>query len=86
MLAVVKPEAKLGPEAQMKIALMRAIDRDLRRRFRTLADAAEFAGADVMRLSRLRSGRHEYFSIVWLFRLAAAAKIHIRISVDPVPD
>lgn len=71
-------------EAQFKLALMRAIDTDLKRRFRTLADAADFADVTWMRLSRMRSGRHEYFSVNWLFRLAAAAEVHIRISVDAV--
>lgn len=63
---------------------MGAIDRNLKKRFRTLAEAAEFAGVDFMRLSRLRRGRYEYFSVNWLFRLADAAKIDIRITVDPL--
>jgi hypothetical protein len=74
----------LSVEAQFKLALMRAIDSDLRKRFRTLAEAAEYADVTWMRLSRMRSGRHEYFSVNWLFRLAATANVHIRISVDPV--
>lgn len=74
----------LGTEAQFKLALMRAIDTDLKRRFHTLAEAAEFADVTWTRLSRIRSGRHEYFSVNWLFRLADTAKVHIRISVDPV--
>lgn len=74
----------LPTEAQFKLALMRAIDSDLKRRFRTLAEAAEFADVTWMRLSRMRSGRHEYFSVNWLFRLADTAHVHIRISVDPV--
>lgn len=76
----------LGTEAQLKVALMRAIDSDLKRRYRTLAQAAEAIGPTItwQRLSRIRSGRHEYFSINWLFRLADAAHVHIRISVDPV--
>jgi hypothetical protein len=71
-------------EVQFKLALMRAIDSDLKQRFRTLAEAAEFADVTWMRLSRMRSGRHEFFSVNWLFRLAAAAQVHIRISVDRV--
>jgi len=81
------PAAQLsssGTEAQFKLVLMRAIDSDLKRRFRTLAEAADFADVPWMRLSRLRNGRHELFSVNWLFRLADAAKVHIRISVDPV--
>lgn len=77
-------DAILSAEAQFKLALMDAIDRDLKKRFRTLDEAADFADVTSMRLSRLRSGRHEFFSVNWLFRLAAAAQIHIRISVDPV--
>lgn len=76
--------AVLSKEAQFKLALMRAIDADLKRRFHTMAEAADFADVTWTRLSRMRSGRHEYFSIPWLFRLAEAAKVHIRISVDPM--
>lgn len=79
-----EPAGPLSTEAQFKLALMRAIDSNLKDRFDTLADAAEFADVTWMRLSRLRSGRHEYFSVNWLFRLAASARVHIRISVDPV--
>lgn len=75
--------APLPAEAQFKLALMRAIDADLQKRFRTLQEAADFADVTWMRLSRVRSGRHEYFSVNWLFRLAAAAKVRIRVSVDP---
>ena len=74
----------LPAEAKFKLALMRAIDTDLKRRFRTLAEAAEFADVTWMRLSRMRSGKHQYFSVNWLFRLASTAKVRIRISVDPV--
>lgn len=78
------PGAPPSAEAQLKIALMRAIDTDLRRRFRTLADAAEFTDVTWQRLSHVRCGRHELFSVAWLFDLADAAQVHIRISVDPV--
>jgi hypothetical protein len=81
---MIESGAPLGTQAQFKLALMRAIDTDLKRRFPTLVEAAEFADVTWMRLSRLRSGRHEYFSVNWLFHLAEAAQVHIRISVDPV--
>lgn len=74
----------LTTEAKLKLALMRAIDSDLKRRFRTMAEAAEFVGEDQMRLYRMGSGHHEFFSFKWLFRVAAAGNVHIRISVDPV--
>ena len=77
-------EPALDAEAQFKLLLMRAIDSDLKRRFRSLAEAAEFADVTWPRLSRLRNGRHELFSVNWLFQLAKTAKVHIRISVDPV--
>ncbi len=77
-------EPALNAEAQFKLALMRAIDTDLKRRFHSLAEAAEFADVTWMRLSRLRNGRHELFSVNWLFRLASVAQVHIRITVDPV--
>jgi len=81
---VLEPAAPLDAEAQFKLLLMRAIDHDLKRRFASLAQAAEFADVTWTRLSRLRNGRHELFSVNWLFKLASAAKVHIRISVDPV--
>jgi predicted XRE-type DNA-binding protein len=81
MAATLEP---LSAEAQFKLALMRAIDTDLQRRFITLEEAADFSDVTWTRLSRMRSGRHEYFSVNWLFRLAAKAKVHIRISVEPV--
>jgi Helix-turn-helix domain len=81
---VLDPTAPLDAQAQFKLALMRAIDTDLKRRFRTLSDAAEFAAIDMYRLSRIRHGRHECFSINWLFDLARAAQVHIKISVNPV--
>ena len=74
--------APLGAEAQFKLALMRVIDDDLRRRFRTVTEAAEFANVPWFRLSRIRSGRHELFSVNWLFTLATKAKIPIRINVE----
>lgn len=63
---------------------MDAIDKDFRLRFKTLTAAAEYADVDRLRLSRIRCRRHEYFSVNWLFRLADAAKVHIRITVVPV--
>lgn len=77
-------EAVLSTEAQLKLALMRAIDQDFKKRFRTMVEAANFVGEDEMRLYRMASGHHEMFSFKWLFRVADAAKVHIRISVDRV--
>jgi hypothetical protein len=83
-------DTPLDAEAQIKLALMRAIDADLRRRYRTLAEAAEAIGTDAPMslawpcLSRLRHGHHRYFSIPWLLRLASAAHVHIRFKIDPV--
>jgi predicted XRE-type DNA-binding protein len=71
-------------DVQFKLALMRAVDTSLRGRYRTLSQAAEHTGVNFNILSRLRNGRHEYFSVKWLFRFAATANVHIRISVDPV--
>lgn len=68
-------------EAQIKMRLMDVIDRDLRRRFRTLEQMADFARVDILRLSRLRARRHEYISIAWLLRLAESAHVKIRIDI-----
>lgn len=72
---------ELTDEDLFKIEIMKVIDRDLRRRYRTLEETALNTGADFFRLSRLRSGRHDQFSIGWLFRLAKQAGVRIRISV-----
>jgi hypothetical protein len=75
-------EAALSDEAKFKLAIMRVIDEDLRTRFRTLEEAADHANVGFTRLSRLRSKRHDQFSIGWLFRLAKDAGVRIRISVE----
>lgn len=72
---------ELSDEAKFKLAIMRVIDTDLRERFRTLEEAADHANVGFTRLSRLRSQRHDQFSIAWLFRLARDAGVHIKINV-----
>jgi hypothetical protein len=78
------PQGPYEAETQLKLALMRAIDADLKKNFRTIGEAAEYLEVEYMRLCRIGTGRHEMYSINWLFRLAEAAQVHIRISVDPV--
>lgn len=75
-------EPDLDDEARFKLAIMNLIDQDLRKRFRTVEEAAEFADVDRFRLHRIRGGRHDQFSIAWLFKLARAAKVRIRISIE----
>lgn len=75
------PEA-LSDEARFKLAIMRVIDKDLRDRFGTLEEAADHANINFTRLSRLRNGHHDQFSIGWLFRLAKEAGVHIHIDID----
>jgi hypothetical protein len=75
----------LDDEARFKLALMTIIDQDLRERFRTVEDAAEYADVDRFRLHRIRAGRYDQFSVSWLFKLARAAKVRIRINIDPGP-
>jgi predicted XRE-type DNA-binding protein len=72
----------LDDEARFKLAIMKVIDRDLRERFRTLEEAADHANVGFTRISRLRNGHHDQFSIGWLFRLAKDAGVRIRINVD----
>lgn len=76
----------LDAEAQIKLALMRAIDADLKRRYRTLIEAADAIGGNLAwdQLSRIRNGRYEHFSLRWLLQLAANAQVHIRFHIDPV--
>lgn len=71
----------LTDEQKFKLEIMRVIDKDLRKRFRTLEEAADHANVGFTRLSRLRSERHDQFSIGWLFRLAKQAGVRIRINV-----
>lgn len=74
---------ELDDEARFKLALMDIIDEDLRDRFRTVEEAADFANVDCIRLFRLRSRQQRQFSVAWLFRLARSAKIRIRIHIEP---
>lgn len=79
------PPPILDDEARFKLAIMNIIDEDLRYRFRTMEEAAEFANVNDKRLSRMRSHRHDQFSIAWLFKLAKSAHVRIRINVEPIP-
>ncbi len=72
----------LTDEAIFKRALMETIDQAMRRRFRTVAIAADRTNTPEGRIWRLRSGRHEQFSVSWLFRLAKEAGIRIRIHIE----
>ena len=76
-------ELVIDDEARVKLALMNIIDQDLRRRFRTVEAAAEFAHVDVYRLHRFRAMQHDQFSWGWLFNLAKSAKIRILIHIEP---
>lgn len=71
----------LTDEQLFKLEIMRLIDRSLRKRFRTLEEAAAHANVAFTRLSRLRSARHDQFSVGWLFRVARQAGVRIRINV-----
>jgi hypothetical protein len=74
---------KLNVEAMVKIRVMDIIDAHLRRNFRTLEDAAEYANVTWVRLSRLRSGHHDQFSLAWLFKLAEKTNVKMRIDIYP---
>ena len=74
----------LDDEARFKLLLMQLIDDHIRTRFRTLEEAADTADVTWQRLSRLRSNRHELFSVGWLFKLAKGAGVRLRINVEPV--
>lgn len=77
--------ATLDDLARFKLALMDIIDKDMRRRFRTVEAAAAFAEVDCNRLSRLRGGQHDVFSVDWLFALVRKAGIRILINLE-APD
>jgi hypothetical protein len=72
----------LDDEARFKLALMNIIDQDLRERFRTVEEAADFANINYHRLYRIRARRHDQFSIAWLFKLARSANVAIRINIE----
>jgi hypothetical protein len=78
----VAKEIALDDEARVKLALMNIIDQDLRRRFRTVEAAADFANVDVHRLHRFRAKQHDQFSWGWIFNLAKSARIRILIQVE----
>lgn len=67
----------------VKIRVMDIIDAHLRKNFRTLEDAAEYANVTWVRLSRLRAGRHDQFSLAWLFKLADKTNVKMRIDIYP---
>jgi len=75
-------EAILDDEALFKLALMNLIDQELQQRFRTVQAAADFADVDTFRLHRFRAKQHDQFSLGWIFNLARAAKIRIRIHIE----
>ncbi len=81
-MAVGAQTGELTDEAKFKLAVMQVIDRELRDRYDTMIAAAEAANVSWARLSRLRRGRHDQFSIAWLFRLARDTGVRIRISID----
>ena len=80
---VTTPAPPTDAESQLKLALMQIINDDLQRRFDTMVSAADHVGISWSRLSKLRTGKHEQFSITWLFLLAKEANVRIRISVEP---
>jgi hypothetical protein len=65
--------------------LINIIDEDLRERFPTAEAAADFADVDIRGLRRLRARRHDQLTLGWLFNLARAAQIRIRIHVETAP-
>lgn len=79
---MVRQNKTTDDEARFKLVLMKVIDEGLRERFSTYTEAAEMADVTRPRLSRLRSGRHEQFSIDWLFKLARDTGVRLRISID----
>ena len=73
----------MDAESQLKLALMQIINQDLQQRFDTMIAAADHVGISWSRLSKLRTGKYEQFSVSWLFLLAKEANVRIRISVEP---
>lgn len=76
---------ELDDEARLKLVIMRLIDAHLRRNFRTLQEAADHFDIGWPRLSRLRAGLHQQFSIAWLLDLAKTSNTRMRINIES-PD
>jgi predicted XRE-type DNA-binding protein len=65
----------------LKLELMAAIDRGLRRRHRTLLAATNATGIEVPAFSKIRHGDHQRFSLAKLIEIADRLGLDIRISV-----
>lgn len=61
---------------------MAIIDAQLRDRFTTTQEAADYADINFDRLCRLRALRHEAFSLAWLFRAAQRLDVKFRIVIE----
>lgn len=84
MMSATPAEATaLTDEARFKLALMETIENGICKRFPTIAAAADHANVTEARLSRLRGGRYDQFSVSWLFALARKAGVAIRIQIEP---
>lgn len=70
------------PEVQLKLLLMRVIDQEIRRRYRTLNEAAHVSTISRELLSRVRHGDHRRCSIAAVLRIAVQLNITIKISVE----
>jgi hypothetical protein len=68
-------------EAKVKLRIMDVIDEDLRRRFRTVQEVADYLQVEDGRIWNLRAKRHQKFSLSWLLRLAQAARVKMRIDI-----
>jgi predicted XRE-type DNA-binding protein len=88
----VKHDAKNGsvsarqepPEVKLKRALMACIDEGIRKRYRTLQEAAHVSKINRELLSRVRHGEHRRCSIASLLSIAERLRIHIKIEVQLV--
>ena len=69
------------PEVRLKLALMASIDEGIRKRYRTLEEAARVSKISRELLSRVRRGEHRRCSIASLMSIAERLQIHIKINV-----
>ena len=67
---------------QIKLALMRGIDASLRRQYRIQEDAARALGVDRNRLSNLRNGHTDRFSLPWLIITAERIGAKVTITIE----
>lgn len=68
---------------QIKLSLMKGIDESLSRQYRAQQEAADALGVDRSRLSYLRCGHTDRFSLPWLIVTAERIGLKVTVTIEP---